>query len=84
MVGMLRAWKVKVEEGVEIAVREAVVRVRQMGASWSVTEERDVRVGVVEGGSGAGAVGEAASSLSFVAAIWVSRVARSRRSSGDG
>lgn len=59
-----------VDDGVDMAVRDAVVRVRQMGASSSVSDEREVRVGVVEGCSEVEEpVGESASSLSFVAAI---------------
>lgn len=68
IVGILRAWNVRVEDGVEMAVRDAVVRVRHIGASCSITDDNEVRVGVVEGGSeGCGEV--PASSLSFVAAI---------------
>jgi hypothetical protein len=51
MVGTFRAWNVRVDEGVEIAVREAVVSVRQMGASRSVMEDNEVRDGIVDGGS---------------------------------
>jgi hypothetical protein len=80
IVGTLRAWKVRTEEGVEMEVRDAVVRVRQMGASVGVTVARVVRVGVVDGG----VAGATASSLSFVAAIWAKREARRRRRSGEG
>lgn len=67
-------------EGVEIAVRDAVVKVRQIGGSVSDKVESEVRVGVVDGGSGK----DAASSLSFVAAICVRSDASRRSSSGDG
>lgn len=76
----MRAWKVRTEEGVEIAVRDAVVRVRHMGASVGVTVASVVRVGVVDGG----VAGVTASSLSFVAAICARSEASSLRSSGEG
>jgi hypothetical protein len=56
---------VRTEEGVEMEVQDAVVRVRHMGASVRVTVARVVRVGVVDGG----VAGVTASGLSFVAAV---------------
>src|SRR6266550_2292231 len=61
---MLRAWKVRVAEGVERAAREAAVRERQTGLS-------------MEGGAGAGGAedGAAGERASLVAAIRVSNEA---------
>jgi hypothetical protein len=41
IVGTLRAWNVSVADGVTRAVREAVVRVRQMGG-WELCDVGDV------------------------------------------
>ena len=73
MVGILRAWKVRVEEGVDSAERDALVRVRHTGGSSSARGEEE------EGGSMW--TGALDASLSFVAAIWVSKEAKRRRSS---
>lgn len=73
MVGILRAWKVSVDAGVLRAVREAEVRVDQIGECiWA------------EGAAWRGEVGFEecdVDRLSFVAAIWVRRDARSLRRS---
>src|SRR5271154_59074 len=67
MVGMLRAWNVRVEDGVEREVREALVSDFQSGVLWS-----DAGL-VIEGDSHW--VGELVESLSLVAAICVRREA---------
>jgi hypothetical protein len=78
IVGMLRAWNVRVDDGVLRALRDAVVRVRHTGGCASRSEK--------EGRAECGevAVGELGDSWSFVAAIWVRRDASSRRSSWEG
>jgi hypothetical protein len=72
MVGMFRAWKVRVEEDEERASRDAEVRVRQTG-EWTF-----VWTAVLEGGWDDGLWME--SRESFVEAIWERRDARSLRS----
>ncbi len=78
MVGIFRAWKVRVDEGVESAAREADVSVFHIGR-WSTAAVGDD--GCPRKGS---EDDEAWSRLSFVAAICVSNEARSLSNSGEG
>lgn len=78
--GTFRAWKVRVDTGVEKAPLEAVVRVAQMGGcgEWSKSMG-EVAEGWAElGDDGCG------ERWSFVAAIWVRSEASSLRRSVEG